>query len=281
VTARQASRPVNPANVRLALPNRPENVTLIRQTLTGIAETLNIGRAQLDDIKTAVSEAANNVVLHAYDGGPGPLTIEASLTSQTLAIVVADQGSGIKPHPTPPQGPLQGIGLAVIQALTDSVEFRGSPGQGTEVRMEFHIPQPIDESITTALAPTNGHEPTGEIVLTVGPRAILSNVLGRLATALAIRAHFTIDRLNDLQLLTDTIAAHSSHQHQHLTIALDSTPHQLNLHLGPLPTGQAQKLIQHSALAGPQPLVTKLTNEHRTEPLEDAELLHLEIRDTH
>ena len=53
-------------DMRLVLSNRPENVALVRQALGGVAASVGIHEALLADIKTAVSEACNNVVLHAY-----------------------------------------------------------------------------------------------------------------------------------------------------------------------------------------------------------------------
>src|SRR5262249_36056526 len=67
-------------NVRLDLSNRAENVLLIREALTGIAEVVGLDGNDLSDIRTAVTEAANNVVLHAYAGEEGPLEVEIELT---------------------------------------------------------------------------------------------------------------------------------------------------------------------------------------------------------
>jgi len=162
------------------------------------------------------------------------------------------------------------------------VEFRGSAGEGTEVRMEFRVACRIDETVRAAgLAPADGGSaPGGEVVLSVGPRAILPNVLGRLAGALAVRAHFSIDRLSDLQLLTDALAAHAPRGGEQLTVALDAAPRRLELSLGPLPIGQAEELVRDSALGGPEPLIAKLADELRTERLDHTELLHLAISDT-
>src|SRR3954451_8758818 len=63
--------PSTSGEFRLSLPAVAENVAVVRQALTGMTEALGIGPGVLADMKTAVSEACNNVVLHAYeDGGP-------------------------------------------------------------------------------------------------------------------------------------------------------------------------------------------------------------------
>ena len=65
-------------NVRLSVSNKPENVLLVRETLTGVAETINLLGDDIYDIRTAVTEACNNVVLHAYEGEEGPLEVDLS-----------------------------------------------------------------------------------------------------------------------------------------------------------------------------------------------------------
>ena len=84
-------------NVRIALASRPENVALVREALTGVAETVQLGEA-IEDIKAAVSEAANNVVMHAYPGGEGPMEVELALAPHEVRVVVRDHGVGIGPR---------------------------------------------------------------------------------------------------------------------------------------------------------------------------------------
>ena len=58
--------------LHLVLPARAENVIVVRQAVAGVGEALGIPAARVDDLKTVVTEACNNVVLHAYEGGRGP-----------------------------------------------------------------------------------------------------------------------------------------------------------------------------------------------------------------
>ena len=66
---------VQAPTLTLELDSRPETLTLVRGMLGGIAELLTMDAELLDDLKTAVSEACNNVVLHAYPEGSGPLSV--------------------------------------------------------------------------------------------------------------------------------------------------------------------------------------------------------------
>src|SRR5438270_7840798 len=86
-------------DMRIVMPNRAENVAVVRQALTGIADAMRLDDGLLSDIKTAVSEACNNVVLHAYDGREGPLEVYICPDEDELDVVVRDEGLGIQPHP--------------------------------------------------------------------------------------------------------------------------------------------------------------------------------------
>src|SRR5436190_24378544 len=62
--------------LRLVLPGRAENVALVRRALSGVVDVLELGESRLLDINAAVSEACNNVVVHAYGDAEGPLLPE-------------------------------------------------------------------------------------------------------------------------------------------------------------------------------------------------------------
>src|ERR1700689_5272763 len=88
-------RPVTetPPNVQLAIASRAENVALVREVLAGLADAVDFGQT-LDDVKAAVSEACNNVVVHAYHGEDGPLEVDITLRPGELEVVVRDRGVG-------------------------------------------------------------------------------------------------------------------------------------------------------------------------------------------
>ncbi len=127
-------------NVRLSLASRPENVLLVRQALRGVADTVELDAIELNDISTALSEACNNVVAHAYPGGEGPMEVEMLASAEGLEMLVRDHGCGLRPHASEPSE-IGGIGIPVMLALADSVEFAGTDGGGTDVRMRFSTPK--------------------------------------------------------------------------------------------------------------------------------------------
>jgi anti-sigma regulatory factor (Ser/Thr protein kinase) len=272
-------------NVRLDLPNLPENVSLVREMLAGVAEAVTLEDGQLDDIKTVVSEAANNVVLHAYDGAEGPLEVEVYIHDGRLEVVVRDHGGGIRPRPAA-DDQVKGIGLSVIQALTDRTEFRGAIGEGTEVRMEFSTPaarRPA-EGANGELGATAAHEAVARgatAVLAIAPVSLARRVLSRPVYALAARARFSIDRLSDVQLVADALTAHAERAVAggSLRLGVIVDVRRLDLRFGPFTTGRARTLIGDSALAGLEPLVETLSDELDVIPYGEAEVLTLRLLD--
>jgi len=127
--------------VRMTMPARPESVGVVRQALAGMADALAFDPSVLGDMKTAVTEACTNVVVHAYaddgDDHDGLLAIDLLADEEGMTVVVRDQGSGIRPKGVRADTPALGLGLPLIAALSDSFEVRGSSGGGTEVRMSF------------------------------------------------------------------------------------------------------------------------------------------------
>ena len=126
-----------PAVLSLSLPAQPVNVAVIRQALSGVAESLEIPAAVLADINMAVTEACTNVILHAYPDGDGRLEVDVRPGGRKVVVVVRDHGSGFKPRPIRKETSWR-LGLPLIAALTDGLEVTSGPeGTGTEVRMTF------------------------------------------------------------------------------------------------------------------------------------------------
>jgi serine/threonine-protein kinase RsbW len=236
-------------HVRLNLSNRPENVLLVRQALGGLAETIGLDAVELNDISTAVSEACNNVVLHAYEGAEGPLEIEVCARGEHLDVVVRDHGTGIRPRLEPrDESAPGGIGLPVIHALTSRVEFLEPPGGGTEVRMEFETPSgatlgpaPDELDLAAAAADAEPDEIADLMAITVGPGAVAKAVIPRVLCAVAARAYFSTDRISDTQLLADALVAHAegSLHTSRLNVGIRVAPRILEMNVGPLRAGSA------------------------------------------
>lgn len=272
-------------NVRLQLSNRSENVLLVREMLTGVAEATALDNSDLYDIRTAVTEAANNVVLHAYEGREGPLEVELRASPDAVEVIIRDHGVGIRPRIRSPDEAALGIGLPLIQALVHSVEFTDVDGVGTEVRMQFSVPadRPLEplaaDDAEIELPPLD--DPSGTIALTIAPASLARAVLPRLLSVLAARAHFSTDRISDAQLVADSLAAHApgSLGADRLTLSVRVAGRSLELCVGPLGTGRAERLILDSDVQGLGPVIEKLTDDRRVAAVGSAEMLALQLVD--
>jgi anti-sigma regulatory factor (Ser/Thr protein kinase) len=271
-------------NVRLTLSNRAENVLLVRQALSGLAEAVGLDPIELNDVSTAVTEACNNVVLHAYGGGEGPLEVELSTAPAGLDATVRDHGVGIKPGIKAVEAISGGIGLPVIQALSDSVEFRDVPGGGTEVAMHFEAAstEPLEEidGEDGAELEAIDHSAAGDVTqMTVGPTSVARGVVPRVLSTLAARAYFSTDRISDTQLLADALVAHAdgSSSAGHLSVGVSVAPRHLEIRIGPLQTGRAGALFGSTAIDGLGPVLERLTDGHEVSAAGSAEMLDLKL----
>ena len=127
--------------VRLTIPARAEYITLCRLALTGIARLRELSDELLADLKLALTEAASNSVRHAYgDKDAGVVDISYQLFSDRLVIEVTDEGEGFDPAEA--EGSAAelsegGLGIAIIRAIADDVEFGAQPGgKGSRLRFE-------------------------------------------------------------------------------------------------------------------------------------------------
>jgi serine/threonine-protein kinase RsbW len=127
--------------IRLTIPARAEYITLCRLALTGIARLRELSDELLADLKLALTEAASNSVRHAYgDRDAGVVDISYQLFSDRLVIEVTDDGEGFDPAEA--EGSVAelsegGLGIAIIRAIADDVEFGAQPGgKGSRLRFE-------------------------------------------------------------------------------------------------------------------------------------------------
>ncbi|HEX9480496.1 MAG TPA: hypothetical protein VF927_00210, partial [Solirubrobacteraceae bacterium] len=177
-----------------------------------------------------------------------------------------------------------GIGLPVIQALSDSVEFRDVPGGGTEVTMHFEAAstEPLEETEGEdgAALEAIDHGPPGDVMLmTVGPTSVARGVVPRVLSTLAARAYFSTDRISDTQLLADALVAHTdgSTSAGLLSVGVSVAPRHLEIRIGPLEAGRADALFGSTALDGLGSVLERLTDGHEVSAAGSAEMLDLTL----
>lgn len=120
-----------------------ENEGFARSAVSAFALPLNPTLNQLSDVKTAVSEAVTNCIVHAYSYGEGVIKIECRITGTVLHITVSDEGRGIadvnkavQPFFTTLDGEERsGMGFTIMQSFMDGLKVTSSLGEGTKVYM--------------------------------------------------------------------------------------------------------------------------------------------------
>ncbi len=270
--------------VHLELDSSPETLTLVRGALGAVAEVLALDPELLDDLKTAVSEACNNVVMHAYDGVAGPLDVFLYVSEDAIEVLVRDRGSGI-PLAAPTDDRMQGVGLPIIRALAQEAEFRRPLDGGTEVWMSFagrREGMALFE-VPGEPAPEDGwvHRLSGDAVVSLSPVNFLGAVLGRLARALAARARFSLDRFSDVYLITDAIAAHAAHAARGPRIAFGLATHsrRLELTIGPFRPGTGSELREQRPVRDVGSALVLLSDTVEIEPSNGDEMLRVVMTD--
>lgn len=123
--------------INISLPSKPEYVSVARLTASYIASQMNFDIEDIEDIKLAVGEACNNVVLHSGSDSTYDMTIINNVAE--LKIEIRDQGKGFEmgqyKHPSLDLLQENGMGLFIIQSLMDDVIIETSNDVGTKIIM--------------------------------------------------------------------------------------------------------------------------------------------------
>jgi serine/threonine-protein kinase RsbW len=124
----------------LRLPAEPGNLSVIRDAVGSRATEFGLEETLIADLKTVVSEACANVVLHAYppDAQQRPLEVEMGKTERAVSVVVRDKGSGIRPL-SGPKPPSLRLGLQLIGAIASCFQIRSGRDRGTELMIELPL----------------------------------------------------------------------------------------------------------------------------------------------
>lgn len=135
-------------NMRLVFDSRSANEAFARTTVAAFLCSLDPTMEELMDVKTAVSEAVTNAIVHGYRDTIGKVYITADLyENRRVVIKVKDKGCGIEDvekareplFTTAPAEERAGLGFAVMESLMDKLKVSSKPGKGTTITMERSI----------------------------------------------------------------------------------------------------------------------------------------------
>lgn len=125
----------------------PENESFARVVIAAFAVQLSPTISEIADVKTAVSEAVTNAIVHGYEGTRGMVTLHALIEGNMLTVEVSDNGRGIRDVPqamepfftTHPEQERSGMGFSVMQTFMDALQVDSQPGHGTRIIMRKRI----------------------------------------------------------------------------------------------------------------------------------------------
>ena len=129
--------------IRLDFPALPENESLARMVVSAFLVQVNPTMSVISEVRTAVSEAVTNAIVHGYAGTTGTVVLRAALEDGQAIIEVEDYGCGMADvqkamqpfYTSHPEQERTGIGFSLMQSFMDGVSVTSSPGSGTLVRM--------------------------------------------------------------------------------------------------------------------------------------------------
>ncbi|GAK10710.1 anti-sigma B factor RsbW [Geomicrobium sp. JCM 19039] len=130
--------------IEMKVPAKPEYVSIVRLTVSGIANRMGYAYDTIEDMKVAIAEACTNVVDHAYDEGHGDINLAFTMFEDRFEMMVSDEG-GKNPTLKKANGPVNastpvqdlqegGLGLFLIETLMDEVDIQ--QGNGVTIKMK-------------------------------------------------------------------------------------------------------------------------------------------------
>ena len=133
--------------VHLEFDSKSVNERFARVTVAAFAPQLNPIMEEISDIKTAVSEAVTNAIVHGYEGKEGTIYMDVEISGNKLSLRIHDDGVGIADvekamepmYTTDTTGERSGMGFSFMEAFMDEVEVESKVGCGTCVTMKKRI----------------------------------------------------------------------------------------------------------------------------------------------
>jgi stage II sporulation protein AB (anti-sigma F factor) len=130
--------------MKLEFDSRSANEAFARVTVASFMTQLNPTLEEVSDVKTAVSEAVTNAIIHGYENHVNKIQIFAGIEGKTLRLEISDRGVGIPDvkqameplFTTKPELERSGMGFSFMEAFMDEVTVESEPGKGTTVRMK-------------------------------------------------------------------------------------------------------------------------------------------------
>lgn len=123
--------------------NNSENESFARMVATAFVTHLNPTLEEIVEIKTAISEAVTNAIIHGYENSVGMVRMEGKISGKVIEYTISDRGCGISDvkkareplYTGKPELERSGMGFSIMESFMDSIEVSSSVGMGTTVRL--------------------------------------------------------------------------------------------------------------------------------------------------
>lgn len=134
-------QPVN--EVKLEFMSKSSNEAFARVVAAAFVSQLDPTIEELADVRTAVSEAVTNAIIHGYESRPGTIRMICRQYEKSVEIEISDEGKGIEDieqamqplYTSKPDMERSGMGFTVMESFMDMVKVRSKPGEGTTVTL--------------------------------------------------------------------------------------------------------------------------------------------------
>ena len=135
--------------MKLEFTSKSSNEAFARITVASFAAQLDPTVEEISDIKTAVSEAVTNCIIHGYENGEGVVRIVAKLFANSIEIEITDKGKGIENiekareplYTSKPELERSGMGFTIMESFMDEIKIDSEVGVGTKIIMKKMIKQ--------------------------------------------------------------------------------------------------------------------------------------------
>jgi stage II sporulation protein AB (anti-sigma F factor) len=129
--------------MKLEFVSLSQNESFARVAVAAFVSQLNPDMEELTEIKTVVSEAVTNAIIHGYENGDGVVSVDCTLEGQRIEIIIEDRGRGIQDieqarqplYTSKPELERSGMGFTIMENFMDEIEVTSEPGKGTRVRL--------------------------------------------------------------------------------------------------------------------------------------------------
>lgn len=134
-------------SMKLEFLSLSENESFARLAVASFCSNLGLTIEEIDDVKTAVSEAVTNAIVHGYDGKEGVVKISVDVSSEEISIGIVDEGVGIEDidkalqpfFTTKEDKERSGMGFTVMESFMDKMVVESTPNKGTTVILKKYL----------------------------------------------------------------------------------------------------------------------------------------------